>query len=104
MSLEAVQKVTESEQRAQQEKVQAAETAKRLVGEAEKAGKERLAAARSEAEAKVKDLVAQAEARAAVRTETVMEETRRTCDELRQTASDRLEDAAALIIGKVVGV
>lgn len=104
MSLEAVQKVTESEQRVQREKAEALELAKKLVADAEKSGKECLEAARAEAENKVKLLVAQAEERAAAHTEAVMEETRRSCDGLRREAQVKLADAAALIIGKVVGV
>lgn len=104
MSLEAVQKVTEYEQRAMQEKTEAAETAKKLIFDAEKAGRARLDAARAEAEAEVKILVSQAEARAEAHAKAVMEETQRTCDTLRHAAEEHLADAAALIIGKVVGV
>lgn len=104
MSLDAVQKVTESEQRAQQSKTEATEQAKRMLSDAEAAGRARLDGARAEAEAQVKSQIAKAEERAGVSAQAVMEQTQRTCDGLRQTADGRLADAAAFIIGKVVGV
>jgi V/A-type H+-transporting ATPase subunit G/H len=104
MSLEAVQMVTETEQRALQRKAEAVEAAKKLVSDAERAGKERVAAARADAEAQARQMMTRAEEAAAKHTETVMEETRRSCDDLRRAAEGKLEDAAALIIRRVVGV
>lgn len=104
MSLEAVQKVTETEQKARERKLEAAENAKKLVAEAERSGRERLSTAHAEADAQVKAMLTRAEESAAVRTAAVMEETRRSCDDLRREAEGRLEDAAALIIRRVVGV
>ena len=91
MSLEAVQKVTETEQKARARKAEAVEQAKKLIADAERQGRERLSAAK-------------AEESAAKHSEAVMEETRRSCDSLRQAAEGKLEDAAALIIRRVVGV
>ena len=76
MSLEAVQKVTETEQKARARK----------------------------ADVQVKVMLTKAEESAAKHSEAVMEETRRSCDSLRQAAEGKLEDAAALIIRRVVGV
>ena len=104
MSLDAVQKVTESEQRALQAKAEATEQAKRILSDAESAGRARLNSARAEAESQVKAQIAKAEERAGISTQAVLEETQRKCDDLRHTAESRLADAAALIIGKVVGV
>ena len=104
MSLEAVQMVTETEQRALQRKAEAVEAAKKLVSDAERAGKERVAAARTDAEAQARQMMTRAEEADAKHTETVMEETRRSCDDLRRAAEGKLEDAAALIIRRVVGV
>ena len=104
MSLEAVQMVTETEQRALQRKAEAVEAAKKLVSDAERAGKERVVAARTDAEAQARQMMTRAEEAAAKHTETVMEETRRSCDDLRRAAEGKLEDAAALIIRRVVGV
>ena len=49
-------------------------------------------------------MLTKAEESAAKPSEAVMEETRRSCDSLRQAAEGKLEDAAALIIRRVVGV
>lgn len=104
MSLEAVQKVTETEQRARERKLEAIERAKKQVADAERTGMERLSTARAQADAQVKAMLTRAEESAAVRTAAVMEETRRSCDDLRRQAEGKLEDAAALIIRRVVGV
>lgn len=104
MSLEAVQKVTEAEQKAQARKAEAAENAKKLVAEAERAGKDRVAGTRAEAEAQVREMLTKAEASAALHTEKVMAETRKSCDSLRQAASGKLDEASALIIRRVVNV
>ena len=100
MSLEAVQKVTETEQKARARKAEAVEQAKKLIADAERQGRERL----SEADVQVKVMLTKAEESAAKHSEAVMEETRRSCDSLRQAAEGKLEDAAALIIRRVVGV
>lgn len=104
MSLEAVQKVTETEQRARERKLAAIEQAKKQVAKAERAGMEHLSTARAQADAQVKAMLTRAEESAAVRTAAVMEETRRSCDDLRRQAEGKLEDAAELIIRRVVGV
>lgn len=104
MSLEAVQKVTETEQRARARKAEATDQAKKLIAEASREGKEHMNAARAEAEAQVKAMFVQAEASAGKQAEAAMRETRQSCDSLRHAAEGKLEDAAALIIRRVVGV
>ena len=54
MSLEAIKKVTETEQDTQTRKAEAAATAKKLVTDADKAGRELVESARREAEELVK--------------------------------------------------
>ena len=103
MSLEAVQRVTEAEQDARRRRAVGAEQAKRISADAERQGRERLAQARREAEARAKEMAAQAEKDAQTDIEAVEAEARRTCEGLRQAAEGRLEEAAALIIEKVVG-
>ena len=49
MSLEAIQAVTQAEQTAREKKVQAADEAKRILAEAERAGRQLVADARSQA-------------------------------------------------------
>ena len=65
MSLEAMKQVTEAEQTTRAQKAEAEAQAKRLVAEAERDGKAALAQARADAEAQVKELLRQAEDRAA---------------------------------------
>ena len=103
MSLEAVQKVTETERRAKERRLETLEQAKRLTAEAERAGQVRLSQAQAEADAQVKAMFAQAEQEAAADTEVTMEEAKRSCDALRLEAEGRLEAAAELIIKRVVG-
>ena len=64
MSLEAIKQVTQTEQDCAQRKLDAAQAAKRTVAEAEKAGQAALDARRGEAQAKVRAMMADAEAKA----------------------------------------
>ena len=102
MSLEAIKKVTETEQISLQRKAEAAQQAKKTVAEAERAGQELLERSRQEAEAKVKEFMADAEQRAAAHADEVMKETELACKQLRQEAEGRLDEAAALIVRRVV--
>ena len=103
MSLEAVQRVTEAEEKARARRAEAAEACRKLVADAEAAGQARLDQARREAEAQAAKALADAEAAAATDAQAVEQETQKACDTLRQAAAGRLDDAAALIIRRVVG-
>ena len=61
MSFEAIEKVVDTEQRMQQEKQAAAAAAKKLIADAEQAGKEQLEQARLQAEAENKKRMAAAD-------------------------------------------
>ena len=102
MSLEAMKQVTETEQAARAWKAEAQAQAKRLVADAERDGKARLAQARAEAEAQARELMRQAEERAAAHSDEVMAQARRACGELRSRAESRLEQAADTIVRRVV--
>lgn len=102
MSLEAIKRVTETEQNSLQRKAEAAQQAKRTVAEAERAGQERLEKARQEAEAKAKALMTEAEQKAAEHAKSVMKETELACKALSREAGARLDKAAALIVRRVV--
>lgn len=102
MSLDAIQKVTEAEQAALSRKAEAEAEARRMAAEAQRAGRERLEARRTEAEAQVKELMAQAEVQAARRERELLEENERACAALRDQARQRLDQAAELIVGRVV--
>lgn len=104
MSLEAVQKVTEAEAFAKEQKTQAHEAASKLIAQAQQAGQAHLTQARAKAEAENAETMAQTEAEAKIHSQAVLVETQRSCDTLRQQAEGRMEDAAALIIRRVVGL
>ena len=101
MSLEAIQKVTAAEQSAREEKARAADEAKRIIAEAERAGRQLVADARAQAEEAAKAMLAEAETRAAARTEQALADNAAQCEALKQTARGRLDRAAGLIVGRV---
>ena len=103
MSLEAIQKVTQAEQAARDQKLRAADEAKRIVAEAERAGKQLVADARAQAEDAVKTMLAEAEARAGERSAQTLADNAAQCEALKQTARGRLDRAAGLIVGRVGG-
>ena len=103
MSFEAIQQVTAAEQAVQQRRAEAAEEAKRLAAEAERAGRQSVMDARDRAEARVKELLSQAEARAGETSRRTLAENAAKCEALKQTAMSRLDQAADLIVGKVGG-
>lgn len=102
MSLEAVKQVTQAEEQGRAAKAQAAQEAKRLIAEAEKAGRQTVQDAQAEAAAQVRQLMAEAEQVASGETAQVRAQARADADRLRIQAEGRLEQAAALIVGKVV--
>ena len=104
MSLDAIKQVTETHIMTHLRLEQAGLEAKKIVSDAERAGRERLEQARAAAEAQVKLYMKDAEDRASKHAEQVMEETRAACGKLRQEAEGRMAQAAALIVGRVVNV
>lgn len=102
MPLEAMKRVTETEQQGQRRKAEAAAAAKKTVADAERAGLAALEEARAKAEAQVAGLMREAEAKAAKHTEQVTAETKKACDTLRKAAAGRMDQAAALIVRRVV--
>ena len=60
MSLEAIQTITGAEQAVREQKARAADEAKRIVAEAERAGRQLVADARAQAEETVKAMLAEA--------------------------------------------
>ncbi|MCD7830061.1 MAG: hypothetical protein LUG58_06445, partial [Clostridiales bacterium] len=84
------------------QKAQAAQDARRLVADAEKASAQKLAQAREKARAENAALMTQAEQNAAAHLAAVVRETEGACDQLRAEAQGRLEKAASLIVRRVV--
>jgi len=100
--LEAIQKVTQAEAESKQRKAGALAAAKRLVAEAEQAGAQTLRNTCAEAEAKAKELMIQAEERSAVRAAEIAAQSKQDCAALCSAAEGKLEQAAALIVRRVV--
>ena len=102
LSLEAIKQITEMERTCEQRKTEAVQQARRTVADAEKAGQAALESRRAEAEAQVKTILAEAEAGAAVQAKAVQDETIRSCNELKAAAQQHLDEAAQLIVRRVV--
>ena len=103
MSLDAIQQIIQAEADAKQRKTEAVIAAKKLIADAEQAGKEALNRACSNAETKTKEFLSQAENRAAERAAEIAAQTERNCAALRRAAEKKLDKAAALIVRRVVG-
>ena len=101
MSLEAIQTITGAEQAVREQKARAADEAKRIVAEAERAGRQLVAAARAPAEQPVTPMRAEAEARAGEHSAQTLGDSAAQCESLKQAARGRLEQAAGLIVGRV---
>lgn len=102
MSLEAVKMVTQAEQEARERRAQAAVDARKLVTQAEKTGAQSVAEAQTRARSENAARMAEAEARSAKHLAQVIRDTEGTCDELRAEAQRRLDQAADLIVRRVV--
>lgn len=102
MALEAVKLVAQAEQQSKDRKAEAALEAKKRLADAEKAGMDALATTKKQADAKVKELLAQADKDAAEDATKIKQQADADCAALRTNAKKRLEEAASLIVRKVV--
>lgn len=102
MSLEAIKQVAQTEAETKQRKAEAIAAAKKLVSDAEQTGKQALQNACAEAEAKAKEFMVRAEERAAARAAEIAAQSEQECTALRRAAETRLDEAAALIVRRVV--
>lgn len=102
MSLEAIKQVAQTEAETKQRKAEAVAAAKKLVADAEQAGKQTLQNACAEAEASAKELLVQAEERAAARAAEIAAQSKQECAALCSAAENKLDEAAALIVRRVV--
>lgn len=101
MSYDAIQRVTETEQASRNRKAEAAAEAKRIVSEADRLGRQAVIEARAAAEAGVKTMMAEAEARAGQHAEQILAENDRACAEMKDRARPNLDRAADLIVERV---
>ncbi len=104
VSIESIKRVTEAEQTAQTQKSEAILRARKMVGDAEKAGQAALNEAKAGAQAEVSALMAEAETAAAAKEKEIMSASQEACDALRTAAAQKLQEAAALIVERVVAV
>ena len=102
MSWEFIQQVTQTEADAKQRKVDAAVTAKKIISDAHLAGEETLRRVVADADTQVKQMMLQAEDRAARRAEEIAAQSKADCAALCRTAENKLDEAAALIVRRVV--
>ena len=92
MTKNAVQQIEEAEHKAKEYQALAVEQAKKLLSDAERQG-----------QAALEQALREAEQAAQLRADAIMTEARRACDGLRRQAEERLADAVALIVRRVVG-
>lgn len=102
MSLEAIKSITAAEELSQREKLEAQQNAKKAIADAEKAGEAAIAAARARAEEEIRALMKATEAKAAENAEELLQNTSNKCVAIRAHAESRLDNAASLIVRRVV--
>lgn len=102
MSIKAVQKVAEVERDSAKRREAAEQAAKSKVMEAEKQAAALLEATREETETAVRQMLAVSEGLAAEYGEGLRRETQALCQQLAQDARGRLDQAAELIMKRVV--
>ena len=102
MAIEAIKKVTETEQDSQKRRDAAVAAGKQQVAEAQKAVRRMMEEQRQQAEAQVKQMMLDAEDQAAKAAEGILAAAGEECDALKAAARDRLEQAVELIVEKVV--
>lgn len=102
MSLDVMMQITHAEAEGKTLKSEEAAKAKQLVAQAEAQGQGRLSKAKVEAQGQVAQLLVEAEERAAVRAKAAMAETEAACQALHQTAQSQMDQAATLIVRRVV--
>ena len=102
MSMEAIRKVTEIEEQSRAEKAEAEARVKKALTEAEREGSAQLQKARREAAEKGKELLRLAEERAAKAAADTARHAASESAALRREAKRRLDQAAEMIVGRVV--
>ena len=102
MSFEVIERVTQVERENQERRAAAEAEAKNLVAEAKREGLALLQQARDAAAEEGKQLLRSAETRAERRTAEIRKAAEEKSDALRTAAAGHLEEAAELIVGRVV--
>ena len=99
---EAIQEVTQAESQAKARCEAAAIQSRQKLADAQKQARGILEQARQQAQAKTREMMAQAEQRAAEETRQVLAQAEQDCEAMKQQARGRLDQAAQLIVEKVV--
>jgi len=102
MSLEAIEKVTQAENRNQERKAAAEAEARQIVADAERDGLALLQQVRIDAVESGKQRMHQAEENAVRRAEEIARQSEAACVSLRETAEKYLDEAAEFIVRRVV--
>ena len=102
MALEAIQTVTQAEAKARADREAAAAQVKQRLSDAQREAKQTVEAARQKANEEARKMMAEAEEKAAQLTRQELERAGADCEVLKQNARGRLEQAAQLIVGRVV--
>jgi flagellar biosynthesis/type III secretory pathway protein FliH len=104
MSFQDIQKVTETEQGTRAKKAEAQAEAKQIVAAAEKAGAQLVADARAKAVEQTRAMMTRAEEAAQEQTKLTLEANNAACQAMRRQAQGRLDEAADLIVRRVVNL
>lgn len=102
MALEAIQTVTQAEAKAKADREAAVAQTKQRLAEAQREAKQIVEQARQQAREEARQMMAQAEEKAAQATKAELEQAGQDCETLKRNARGRLEEAAQLIVGRVV--
>lgn len=102
MAVEAIQAVTELEERVKKQKEAAATQNKQRLLEAQRTARLLVEQSRQQAEGEARQKMAKAETQAAEWTQQVLSQARQDCEALKAEAQGRLSEAAAFLAEKVV--
>lgn len=102
MSFQDIQKVTETEENLRQKKAEAQVEAKQIIAAAQRSGIAMKEEARANAEMQVRSLLAEAEVLAQQQSKETLAANDAACQTMRARAEERLEQAADLIVRRVV--
>ena len=104
MSFQDIKKVTETEQNTWAKKAEAQAEAKQIVAGAQKAGVALVEEARAKADEQIRELMAQAEELAGQQSKETLAANDAACQAMRRQAQGRLDQAADLIVRRVVNL
>lgn len=102
MSMDAIKQVTDSEAQAREIKAQAQAQAQALLAQARKDAQAALEQAKKDAQAQVKALMERTEAQAGEELQKTLAGFDAQCQALKDRAGEHMDQAAALIVGRVV--